>query len=227
MPHVLRLFTDTLAPRAADRTATRFDPPLPPCPRVLFVVEGMAAVAGGAAAATLSANSGWFSTASVTVRAGADGAKLLRYELVRTPEADHGLALGDGVATELTLEAELVLDGGPYLMRLDKVELPPGGIAYRHVHQGGGLRCLLLGGFSVETEGHTKTIAPGEAWFERGPDSVLARAPKDKPAAFARVMILPRALIGKSSIRYLDPEDQAKPKPQKYTIYVDQPIELP
>jgi quercetin dioxygenase-like cupin family protein len=219
--HVLRLFTDTLAPRATESR------PLPPCPRVLYIAGGMATIADGDTVATLSANSGLFNTASVTVRAGADGAKLLRYELVRTPEADHGLAVGEGIKTELTLEAELVLDGGPYLMRLDKVELPPGGIAYLHVHQGGGIRYLLLGGFLVETEGRTKTIAPGEAWFERGPDPVLARAPKDKPAAFARVMILPRTLIGKSSIRYLDPEDQAKPKPQRYTIYVDQPIELP
>jgi hypothetical protein len=221
MAHVLRLFTDTLAPRAVESR------PLPPCPRAVYVAEGMATVASGGVAGTLSANSGWFSAGDLTVRAGGAGAKLLRYELVRTPEADHGLALGEGVATDLTLEAELALDGGPYLMRLDKVELPPGGMAFRHVHQGGGIRCLLLGGFSVETEGRTKTIGPGEAWFERGPDPVLAWAPKDQPAAFARVMILPRALIGKSSIRYLDPDDQAKPKPQTYTIYIDQPIELP
>lgn len=221
MPHVLRLFTDTLAPRAQESR------PLPPCPRALYVADGMAALASAGVAATLGADSGWFSAGGVTVRAGANGAKLLRWELVRTPEADHGLALGEGVATDLTLEAELALDAGPYLMRLDKVSLPPAGVAYRHVHQGGGIRCLLAGGFSVETEGKTKVIAPGEAWFERGPDPVLAYAPKNMSAAFARVMILPRALLGKSSIRYIDPADEARPKPQTYTVYADQPIELP
>lgn len=221
MPHVLRLFTDTLAANARESR------PLPPCPRALYVAHGMATVASGGVAATLNADSGWFSAHGVTVRAGAGGAKLLRWELVRTPEADHGLPLGEGVATDLTLEAELPLDNGPYLMRLDKVILPPGSVAYRHVHQGGGIRCLLEGGFTVETEGRTKLVAPGEAWFERGPDPVLAYAPKNMSAAFARVMVLPRMLLGQSSIHYLDPADQARPKPQKYTIYIDQPIELP
>ena len=222
MPYILRLCTDTLAPRAQESR------PLPPCPRALYVAEGMATLASAGAAATLSANSGWFSAGSLTVRAGADGAKLLRYELVRTPEADHGLALGAGVETDVTLEAELALDPGTsYLMRLDKVELPAGGKAFRHQHQGGGIRCLLYGAFTIETEGKVKTVGPWQPWFERGPDPVFAYAPDDKPGGFARCMILPRALIGKSSIRYLDPEDQAKPKPQKYTVYVDQPIELP
>jgi len=218
VPHVLRLFTDTLAPRAAESR------PLPPCPRALYAADGMATIAGGGAVATLSANSGWFGSSALTVRAGADGGKLLRYELVRTPEADHGLALGEGVATELTLEAELDLDGGPYLMRLDKVELPPGGIAYRHVHQGGGIRCLLLGGFQVETEGHTKTIAPGEAWFESGPDPVFAAASTTEETAFVRCMVLPLALKGKSSIRYVDTADNDKPKTQRYQVFIDFPV---
>jgi hypothetical protein len=37
-------------------------------------------------------------------------------------------------------------------------------------------------------------------------------------------MILPRALIGKSSIEYVNEEDKAKPKSQQYRIYADAPI---
>ena len=37
-------------------------------------------------------------------------------------------------------------------------------------------------------------------------------------------MILPRALIGKSSIQYVNEEDAAKPKTQSYKIYADAPI---
>jgi hypothetical protein len=37
-------------------------------------------------------------------------------------------------------------------------------------------------------------------------------------------MILPRALIGKSSIEYVNEEDKAKPKTQSYKIYADAPI---
>ena len=37
-------------------------------------------------------------------------------------------------------------------------------------------------------------------------------------------MILPRALIGKSSIEYLNDADKAKPKSQQYKVFVDAPI---
>jgi hypothetical protein len=37
-------------------------------------------------------------------------------------------------------------------------------------------------------------------------------------------MILPRELLGKSSIQYVNEDDKAKPKSQQYKIYVDAPI---
>ena len=40
-------------------------------------------------------------------------------------------------------------------------------------------------------------------------------------------MILPRRLHGAGSIRYMDEADRDPPKPQKYTIFADEPIELP
>ena len=39
-------------------------------------------------------------------------------------------------------------------------------------------------------------------------------------------MILPAALKGKSSIRYVNPEDLDKPKSQQYTVFVDEFIEI-
>ena len=53
---------------------------------------------------------------------------------------------------------------------------------------------------------------------------MFAQAAADKPSRFIRVMILPRALIGKSSIQYVNEEDKAKPKTQSYKIYADAPI---
>ncbi len=154
--------------------------------------------------------------------AGADGAVVLRYELHPVPQPDDGIATGKGVDSRITLDAALALDDAEgYLMRCDKVELPPGGIAYTHTHQGGGIRCLLEGGFNVTVDDDTKVITPYEAWFEAGPDPVYAWAPDDKPGHFSRVMILPRRLRGQSSIRYVNAEDADKPKLQKYTIFVD------
>jgi hypothetical protein len=53
---------------------------------------------------------------------------------------------------------------------------------------------------------------------------VFAQAAADRPTRFIRVMILPRALQGQSSIRYVKDEDKDKPKTQTYKIYADAPI---
>jgi len=44
----------------------------------------------------------------------------------------------------------------------------------------------------------------------------LRQAAPDRATRFIRMMILPRALLGKSSIEYLDPHDKEWPKPQSY-----------
>jgi quercetin dioxygenase-like cupin family protein len=214
--YVLRLFDDRLGTKASP---TR---PLPAENRVIYVADGMATVTAGGTSATLSANSALFSAGETTIVGGAEGAQLLRYELVGVPESEHGMLTGDNVSSELLLDAAMDLEPGDgYLMRCDRVDIPPTGIAYTHTHQGGGIRCLLRGGFTVQTKGHTHRIGPGEPWYEAGPDPVLAWAPDDRPGHFSRVMILPRTLTGKSSIRYVKPEDAEKPKLQRYTIFID------
>ena len=100
----------------------------------------------------------------------------------------------------------------------------PGGCAYRHSHQGPGIRCLVEGGMRIDTHGRSTSYGAGGAWYESGPDPVFAQAAADKPTRFIRVMILPRALIGKSSIQYVNEDDKAKPKSQSYKIYADAPI---
>jgi quercetin dioxygenase-like cupin family protein len=106
-------------------------------------------------------------------------------------------------------------------MRLDTIELGVGGKAPKHTHQGPGIRCLLEGGFTVETQGHTHSYRPGEAWFETGPDPVVAWAPADKPAKFARVMILPRALLGKMSTRYVEASPAVATQGRRWFIHFD------
>ncbi len=43
---------------------------------------------------------------------------------------------------------------------------------------------------------------------------------------FIRVMVLPRALHGERSIRYVDEADRDKPKRQTYKIFCDEFIEF-
>ncbi|MGB6283458.1 MAG: hypothetical protein WBG18_03400, partial [Xanthobacteraceae bacterium] len=112
---------------------------------------------------------------------------------------------------------------GDWLMRGDSVAFPPGGCAYRHRHQGPGIRCLVEGGIRIDTHGRSTSYGPGAAWYETGPHGVFAQA-ADRPTRFIRVMILPRAYLDKSSVEYLNEEDKAKPKSQSYKIFVDMPI---
>jgi hypothetical protein len=117
--------------------------------------------------------------------------------------------------------------GGEALIRCDRVDFPPGGVAYLHIHQGPGIRVLLHGSIRIDTAGQSHSHGPLEAWFEPGPEPVFAAASETEPTAFVRCMVLPGRLRGQSSIRYVREEDAAKPKLQKYTVFVDEPLEHP
>ena len=183
------------------------------CPRVLYVRSGSLTARSGGIVATLAANSAWHGKDACEVVAGKDGAEIYRWEL------------REKAATHSVLRSDLKLDPkGAYLMRCDRVDFPPGGIAYTHTHRGPGIRCLLSGEIRIKVKGEEQLVRPGEAWFEAGPDPVLALASEREPTAFARVMILPAELRGKSSIKYVLPEDADKPKRQTYQMFVDDPI---
>jgi quercetin dioxygenase-like cupin family protein len=144
-------------------------------------------------------------------------------------ELDDGRALvwelGDEAPPDALLSAEVDLDGATeWLMRCDRVDFEPGGIAYRHVHPGPGIRYLLFGEITIDSLGVEHTLGPGEAWFERGPDPVLATTAPDEPSAFVRVMLLPVQFAGQRTIRYVDPADADKPKTQRATIFLEQPV---
>jgi len=211
----LRLYEDRL--RAGARIS------LPAGNRVTYVNEGSASVGG----TDVPADEAWFGADIVDATAGGAGAVLWRYELCR---ADAAPIVPDGAASDLKLASDIttldVGDGKQWLMRCDSVAFPPGGCAYTHTHQGPGIRCLRDGTIRIDAEGQSHHYAPGEAWFESGPDPVFAQADADKPSRFVRVMILPRALKGQSSIRYVRDEDRDKPKSQQYRGYVDEFIEV-
>jgi quercetin dioxygenase-like cupin family protein len=143
-------------------------------------------------------------------------------------ELDDGRALvwelGDTEPPGALLSAEVELDAGEWIMRCDRVDFEPGGIAYRHVHPGPGIRYLLFGQITIDSLGAEQTLGPGEAWFERGPDPVLATTAAGEPSAFVRVMLLPAQWAGKRTIAYVDPADADKPKTQRATIFLEQPV---
>jgi quercetin dioxygenase-like cupin family protein len=139
----------------------------------------------------------------------------------------HALAfeLVPATAADALLSAPLEpAPGEQRLMRCDRVDFPPGGVAYQHTHQGPGIRVLLTGTIRIETGDSSRHYEPHQAWFEPGPEPVFAAGSETQPTAFVRCMVLPARLRGHSSIRYVREEDAAKPKPQRYTVFVDQPV---
>jgi quercetin dioxygenase-like cupin family protein len=205
MAHSLRLIEDRLAAGAA----------LPPAtvPRVLYVREGaLVSDAGGAPVTALGPG-------AAVARADGAAARVYRVELVRQPPPRAG--------GRVLLEHPIDLAGGQgWLMRCDRVDFDPGGVAPWHRHRGGGIRCLLSGRLDVTVgEGAPRAVTPGEAWFESGREPVLAVAAQEE-TSFIRVSILPAAIRGQSSILYVDPAAAAGGRPRRYTVYVDEPIAL-
>jgi hypothetical protein len=111
-----------------------------------------------------------------------------------------------------------------WLMRHDRIDFPPGGIAYRHTHPGPGIRYLLFGQLRIESGGETHEYGSGEPWFESGFEPVLATASETEETAFVRVLLLPPEWAGKRTITYVDPADENRPKLQRPTVYGEYPI---
>jgi hypothetical protein len=214
MHPVLRLYEDVLS------TAETIPFRLPPLPRFIFVTHGSAAIAGG----VVKAGEAWQGEREVVVKPGPEGVTCWRWELSRG-DAGSTTASAPGMRTNEKLTAYLeTMPKGELLMRGDSVAFPPGGCAYLHRHQGPGIRCLIEGGIRIDTDGRSTSYGPGAAWYESGPTPVFAQAAADRPCRFIRVMILPRTLLGKSSIQYVNEEDKARPKSQQYRVFVDAPI---
>jgi hypothetical protein len=215
--YCLRLIKDVFAAGAA--TAA----PLPALNRVLYCNAGGFSLASGE---TRGPDEAWHGAGAATVTAGPDGAEIWRWELAPLA-AKPALKLGRGIRSSVSIsEPVTTLDPAvPWLMRCDSVKFPPGGCAFLHSHQGPGIRCLRDGAIRIDACGASHQHAPGEAWFENGPDPVFAQAGTDGCSRFIRVMLLPRELKGKSSIRYVNADDLEKPKSQQYKGYVDEHIE--
>jgi quercetin dioxygenase-like cupin family protein len=145
-----------------------------------------------------------------------DGHALV-WQLDDTPEEAEGALVSRQIQLDPFAE---------WVMRCDRIDFPPGGIAYTHTHPGPGIRYLLHGRLDIRADGHSASYGPGGAWFESGPDPVLATASEDQPTAFVRVLILPAEWAGKRTIRYVDPADEDRPKLQKPIVYLEHQLLL-
>lgn len=207
-PWSLRLFRDHLG---------SVPHPLPAAIRVLYAHTGDVAIVHAGAPTTLTVDHAWHGAGAATAGAAGPDATVLRWELVRPAVAAAG---------DLLLERTFPLDdAAAWLVRCDRVDFDPGGVALPHRHRGGGIRCLVAGTLEVTVgDASPRSVHPGGAWYESGREPVLARASATEPTSFIRVSILPAEIRGQGSIMYVDPADAARGRPRRYTVWVDAPI---
>lgn len=188
------------------------------------MLSGALAIADGQARFRLELSAAWHGAGACSMIAGSQGVTALRWELAERDQAEPASPAG---GARRLLAHPIDLDPtGRYLVRCDRVEFAPGGEARPHHHRGGGIRYLLAGALEVRIGAEPpRRMMPGDAWFESGREPVHAIASPSEPTAFVRVAVLPRETRGQSSIVYVDPAD-AGVTPRRYTVYVDEPIEL-
>ena len=209
----MRLFEDTLF----GDEEVRFDDP---APRAIYVSAGSISVD----AEDVPLDGGVVLTAAATLCAGGDGATVWRWE-VRSSNVDADV-YGHRTTLRLAGRIDPAAIADELLIRLDSVAFPPGGAALLHTHQGPGIRCLREGEIRIDTEDRSSSYCPGSAWFESGPEPVFAQASINVSSRFIRTMVLPRSLLGASSIRYVNDEDRDRPKSQTYRVFSEKPINL-
>tara|TARA_R110002167_G_scaffold30661_1_gene101291 strand:+ start:631 stop:1302 length:672 start_codon:yes stop_codon:yes gene_type:complete len=210
----LRLLEDT--PRAGTEAVLA-----PGLPRAIYVASGQVTINGR----LVPADEGIVAVDGLTIAVGDEGATLWRFEVVQTEVAAEPLGGRGHRKLAHVIRPERI--GEALLLRLDSVAFPAGGCALLHTHQGPGIRCLKEGAIRIDTEGQSSSYAPGGAWFEAGPEPVFAQADGQIASRFIRAMVLPRTLLGTSSIRYVNEEDKAKPKSQSYRVFDEAAMEIP
>ena len=190
-------------------------------PRVIFVRAGALRVVGADPdQAHVGADAAVFAAEASGVQSYREALAVLVFELVPQP--------APSARGRVLLEHPIALDPArAWLMRCDRVDFVPGGVAPAHGHKGGGIRCLLQGSLRVTVgEAAPRVMRPGDAWFESGREPVVAEASATEATAFVRCAILPAEIRGQSSIVYVDPAEGARMRPRTYTMYVDEPFTL-
>ena len=213
MPFALNFFHDQAIAGGAPTQ------PLPAAHRLIYVRHGQVAVNGK----PLNAGEAIYCGEPLTLQGVADWSQVWRWELA-LPNAAPSLLEGAGVLSHLRMSRVVtslaMLDGTKWLFRLDRITTTAGRIADRHQHPGPGIRCLLEGTFNVQSIESSRDLMPGDAWWETGPDTVIAWGAKQMHARFLRGMILPVEWEGKVTGTWLSGA-VAQPRPGNWMLLTD------
>ncbi len=195
--------------------------PLPAAHRILYVRHGSAEINGRA----MQADEAISCDGPVVLKSSGAWCQIWRWELA-SPNSPALLHQGSDILSMLRMQRVIanfaMPTGTQWLFRLDRIMTPPGGVADRHQHPGPGSRCLLEGTFNVQQAGESaRDLAPGDAWWETGYDTVIAWSSPQMGAKFMRAMVLPVEWQGKVTGEWLSGMPPVR-KPGAWKLYVDQ-----
>jgi hypothetical protein len=217
MPFALNFYHDQVGDNGS--TAS----PLAPAQRLLYVRHGSAVINGE----TLGADTALYCGGPVELKSAGAWCQIWRWELA-LPNAAPLLHDGAGVLSSLRMSrviSSLAMPQAPrWLLRLDRITTAAGRIADRHQHPGPGIRCLLEGAFNVQQDAESaRDLAPGDAWWETGSDTVIAWSSPQMAARFLRGMVLPVEWQGKVTGTWLSGQT---PPSGTWKLLVDHVIEV-
>jgi hypothetical protein len=216
VPFALNLYHDQVDAGGASAA------PLPAAHRLVYVRHGSVMVNGQA----MEVDQALYCDGPLSLETAGGWSQLWRWELA-PPNGAPMLHEGMGVLSSLRMARVItnlaMLPGTRWLLRLDRIVSAAGRIADRHQHPGPGIRCLVEGTFNAEqaAESH-RDLAPGDAWWETGSDTVIAWGSRQMAAKFMRGMVLPPEWEGRVTGTWLSGE-VAGPR-SNWTLYVDQVI---
>lgn len=215
MPFALNLYHDQIGSNGASGAA------LPPAQRLIYVRHGRVEINGQ----RLGADEALHCDGEVALKSTGAWSQIWRWELA-SPNAPLALLQGESVLTHHRMARIITTlhmpTGSRWLLRLDQINAPAGRVADRHQHPGPGIRCLLEGTFNVQQDAESvRDVAPGEAWWETGADTVIAWGSRQMATRFMRGMVLPPDCEGKPTGTWLSGEVAAASAKGNWKLYLD------
>jgi hypothetical protein len=192
--YTLRLYHDSYAPgsRAAQDLEAQHS--------IAYVLKGSATINGK----PVEQDAAVYMKDVASIEAGAAGATVWRWELVRT-DAPNNLASGDapfgggaegGVTSRLRMSRRVrmfeLVPTSKWLFRLDCIYNNRGSTGL-HSHPGSGIRCMLQGHLRVESDKgeSSDNWLTGDCWYEEGSYPLVSTSDAGETADFLRGMVLP------------------------------------
>lgn len=215
MPYALNFYHDQIGARGS--TAS----PVPPAHRLLYVRHGQVEINERLMHPAEAA----YCDGAVAMKAAGVWSQVWRWELAlpnRAPLLYDGTDVLSSLRMSRVISGLAMAEGTHWLFRLDQITTAAGRIADRHRHPGPGIRCLLEGTFNVQQDIESaRDLAPGDAWWETGSDTVIAWGSAQMAAKFLRGMVLPVEWEGKVTGTWLS---GLAPPRGNWKLFVDRVI---